>query len=96
MPGGGASEAPLCLNAMPRQDGVVGLALSEPLATPLRLSVVKMGPTLEVVKAGPNPEGGFLVEVIRVQGKDWPWALSTQLNGLRLWLSFNMICMYVA
>ena len=24
----------------------------------------------EVAKAGPNPEGGFLVEVIRVQGKE--------------------------
>ena len=24
----------------------------------------------QVAKAGPNPEGGFVVEVIRVQGKD--------------------------
>lgn len=72
--GGGSSEAPLCLNSLPRQEGVVGLAFSEPLDAALRLSVVKMGPSLEVAKSGPNPEGGFLVELIRVQGKEMPAA----------------------
>jgi len=74
MAGGGSSEAPMCLNSLPRQDGVVGVALSEPLDAALRLSVVKMGPSLEVAKSGPNPEGGFLVEVIRIQGKEMPAA----------------------
>ncbi|CAJ1356264.1 unnamed protein product [Effrenium voratum] len=77
--GAGASEAPLCLNGVPRRDGVVGLALPEPLAPALRLSAVKMGPSLEVAKAGPNPEGGFVVEVIRVQGKDMPAASALKM-----------------
>ena len=28
----------------------------------------------QVAKSGPNPEGGFLVEVIRIQGKEW-WGI---------------------
>lgn len=27
-----------------------------------------------MAKSGPNPEGGFLVEVIRIQGKEW-WGI---------------------
>lgn len=72
--GAGSSEAPLCVDGMPRQDGVVGLAFADRLEPALRLSVVKMGPSLEVGKAGPNPEGGFLVDMIRVQGKEMPAA----------------------
>lgn len=40
------------------KDGVVGVALSEPLDAALRLSVVKMGPSLEATQKLPLEVGG--------------------------------------
>lgn len=36
----------------------------------------------QVAKSGPNPEGGFLVEVIRVQGKDRSAAFGAQPSAM--------------
>lgn len=36
----------------------------------------------QVAKSGPNPEGGFLVEVIRIQGKEWWGVLDPVLESM--------------
>jgi len=73
--GAGASEAPLCLDSVPRRDGIVGLALTESVSANLGLAgYTKMGPPLQVAKAGPSPEGGFVVEAMSVQGQAMPAA----------------------
>lgn len=35
-----------------------------------------------MAKSGPNPEGGFLVEVIRIQGKEWWGVLDPVLESM--------------
>mmetsp|Transcript_65800 Transcript_65800/g.146130 ORF Transcript_65800/g.146130 Transcript_65800/m.146130 type:complete len:616 (+) Transcript_65800:40-1887(+) len=73
--GAGASEAPLCLDSVPRRDGVVGVALGEAFAASLGLAgFTRMGPALQVAKAGANPEGAFVVEAISMQGQAMPAA----------------------
>ncbi|CAE8620922.1 unnamed protein product [Polarella glacialis] len=74
--GGGSSKvAPLCVNGVARRDGVIGVALSEPLDCMLALAGCRrVGPTLDVAKAGVNPEGGFVLNSMVVQGKEMPAA----------------------
>uniref|UniRef100_A0A7S0B8X2 PDZ domain-containing protein n=1 Tax=Pyrodinium bahamense TaxID=73915 RepID=A0A7S0B8X2_9DINO len=73
--GGGPSLAPLCWDGVPKREGALGLALSEPATSALDLAgCQKLGPTLAVVKSGPNPDGGFAVDAVRVGDKEMPAA----------------------
>merc|ERR1719433_246511 len=72
---GGATLAPVSIDGLPRKDGVVGVALSSPAGSALDLfGCQKFGPSIEVVKASPNPDGGFAVQVLKVNGKEMPAA----------------------
>jgi len=74
---GGPALAPLCLDGAPKRDGVLGLALSTSADAALSLaSCKKLGPTLQVTKAGHNPEGGFAVHSILVKDKEMPAAVA--------------------
>eukprot|EP00933_Yihiella_yeosuensis_P075795 TRINITY_DN85329_c0_g1_i1.p1 TRINITY_DN85329_c0_g1~~TRINITY_DN85329_c0_g1_i1.p1 ORF type:complete len:282 (-),score=55.64 TRINITY_DN85329_c0_g1_i1:93-914(-) len=78
--GSGGGAAPLCLNGVARKDGTVGLALSESLDSAVGIAgCIKLGPTLEVVKAGAD-QGGFAVRSVRVQGKEM--AAASALKGV--------------
>mmetsp|Transcript_56144 Transcript_56144/g.99984 ORF Transcript_56144/g.99984 Transcript_56144/m.99984 type:complete len:637 (+) Transcript_56144:67-1977(+) len=97
--GGGAisSEAPLWSNGIARRDGVIGLTLSEPLDVALGIAACsRAGPTLQVAKAGLNPDGGYAVHSVVVQGKEMPAASAlkgvAQAAGLK---SMKGVCIGV-
>jgi len=73
----GPALAPLCLDGAPKRDGVLGLALSTSAGAALSLAgCKKLGPKLQVTKAGHNPEGGFAVHSILVKDKEMPAAVA--------------------
>lgn len=94
---GGPALAPLCLDGAAKRDGIMGLALSTSAGAALSLAgCKKLGPTLQVTKAGHNPEGGFAVHSLLVKDKEMPAAVAlkgyAKASGLK---SMKGICVGV-
>jgi len=93
----GPALAPLCLDGAAKRDGVLGLVLSTSADAALSLAgCKKFGPTLQVTKAGHNPEGGFAVNSLLVKDKEMPAAVAlkgyAKASGLQ---SMKGICVGV-
>lgn len=72
--GVGAGKAGLCLNDMPKKEGTVGIAFPAVSFSTLDFACTPFGPQLEVMQSGKNPDGGFVVHSVKVNGKEMPAA----------------------